>query len=35
MQLVWPSKWGLPKALFFLNRYLAIIDPSLLIYGEY
>lgn len=30
-QLVWPSRWGVPKTLFFLNRYLAFIDPAMLL----
>ncbi|KLO04731.1 hypothetical protein SCHPADRAFT_947481 [Schizopora paradoxa] len=30
-QLVWPSRWGMPKTLFFLNRYLAFVDPAMLL----
>ncbi|KAI5116447.1 hypothetical protein M0805_009916 [Coniferiporia weirii] len=30
--LVWPSKWGWPKVLYVLNRYLVFADPALLIY---
>ena len=31
--LVWPSRFGAPKALFFLNRYFPFADLSLLVYG--
>ncbi|TDL23385.1 hypothetical protein BD410DRAFT_787192 [Rickenella mellea] len=30
--LVWPSRWRIPKYLFFINRYLAITDPMMLSY---
>ena len=35
MALVWPSRWGTSKVLFFANRYLAIVDPVMLVYGAY
>ncbi|TDL21274.1 hypothetical protein BD410DRAFT_310979 [Rickenella mellea] len=30
--LVWPARWGLSKGLFIVNRYLAFVDPIMLIY---
>lgn len=31
-KLIWPSRWGVPKVLFFLNRYMPFIDSVLLPY---
>ena len=33
VKLVWPSKWSLAKALFVLNRYMAIADTFLYMYS--
>ncbi|TDL25179.1 hypothetical protein BD410DRAFT_896130 [Rickenella mellea] len=30
--LVWPTSWNISKYLFLLNRYLAFVDPIMLIY---
>ncbi|EJD00614.1 uncharacterized protein FOMMEDRAFT_30591 [Fomitiporia mediterranea MF3/22] len=30
--LIWPSRWGVPKVLFFLNRYFPFVDLILLLY---
>lgn len=35
IKLVWPSPWRLPKILFFFNRYLAFVDPAMLVKGLY
>ncbi|KAL5480240.1 hypothetical protein ACEPAI_1510 [Sanghuangporus weigelae] len=32
--LVWPSRFGLPKVLFFLNRYFPLIDLAFLTYVQ-
>lgn len=32
VSLVWPSKWGAVKFLFFLTRYLAFVDVSCILY---
>ncbi|TDL25183.1 hypothetical protein BD410DRAFT_837415 [Rickenella mellea] len=29
--LMWPSRWNVSKILFLLNRYLAFVDPIMLI----
>ncbi|TDL21270.1 hypothetical protein BD410DRAFT_310614 [Rickenella mellea] len=30
--LIWPARWSLSKSLFVVNRYLAFVDPIMLIY---
>lgn len=35
IQLVWPSRWGASKVLFFANRYLAFVDPIMLVYSKF
>lgn len=35
MNFVWPSKWGVPKILYLLNRYMAFWDTILLPYSEF
>ncbi|KAJ7625309.1 hypothetical protein DFH06DRAFT_1229113 [Mycena polygramma] len=32
VDLIWPSKWSLTKALFFLSRYSVAVDAPLLVY---
>ncbi|TDL27139.1 hypothetical protein BD410DRAFT_783333 [Rickenella mellea] len=30
--LIWPSRWSISKCLFIANRYLAFVDPTMIIY---